>query len=76
VSFQVTSVGLDPEGVRSVAERVRGAVLDRRPVVAGRSTWTVTHDDSTPLRLDRDVTPHVFYAVDAYSFSSVPAPTP
>jgi hypothetical protein len=72
VSFQVTSVGLDPEGVRSVAERVRTAVLDKRPAVPGRRTWTVTHDDSAPLRLDRDVTPHVYLLVDVYSFASVP----
>jgi hypothetical protein len=76
VAFQITSVGLDPEGVRSVAERVRTAVLDRRPVVPGRTTWMVIHDDSTLMRLDRDVTPHVFFLVDLYSFSSVPAPAP
>lgn len=73
VAFQVTSVGLDPEGARSVAERVRAAVLAKRPAVAGRLTWKVTHDASNPLRLDRDVTPHVFYLADSYSFGSVPA---
>ena len=74
VSFQVTSVGLDPEGVRSVAERVRAALLDQRPAVAGRTTWPIRQEGSEPIRLDRDVTPHVFYAVDLYAFSSVPAP--
>lgn len=72
--FQLTSVGLDVDGVRSVAERVRTAVVDRRPVVVGRTTWPVVHDGSEPIRLDRDVTPHVFYAVDLYRFASVPAP--
>lgn len=75
VSFQVTSVGLDPEGVRSVAERVRAAVLDKRPAVAGRTSNPVRVDTADPIRLDRDVTPHVFYAVDVYSFFSVPAPS-
>lgn len=76
VTFQVTSVGLDPEGVRSVAERVRAAILGRRPTVTGRRTWKVTHDASDVLRLDRDVTPHVFYLANSYSYGSVPAPTP
>lgn len=76
VDFYVTSVGLDPEGVRSVAERVRSAVLGKRPAVAGRRTWKVALDATDPMRLDRDVTPHVYLTVDSYSFGSVPAPTP
>lgn len=72
-SFQVTSVGQDAAGARSVAERIRTAVLDKRPAVAGRRTWRVVQDAAEPLRVDRDVTPHLLYVVDVYSFSSVPA---
>lgn len=72
--FTVTSVGLDADGVRSVARRVRAAVLDRRPVVPGRSSNPVVQDVAEPLRLDRDTTPHRLYLVDGYSFTTVPAP--
>lgn len=72
VSFQITSVGIDETGARSVAERVRTAVLDRRPVVAGRSTSPITQETSQPLRVDRDVTPHRLFVVDEYAFASVP----
>lgn len=72
VEFQVTSVGIDPEGARSVAERVRTAVLDRRPTVTGRRANPITQTVSEPLRVDRDVAPHRLYVVDAYAFSTVP----
>lgn len=74
-SWTVTSVGQDPAGARSVAARVRAAVLDRRPAVAGRSSSTVTQTVGEPLRVDRDVTPHRPYLVDGYSFFTVPAPS-
>lgn len=74
VAFQVTSVGLDPEGARSVAERVRAALLDKRPAVAGRSSSPVVQVDAQPLRLDTDVTPHRLFVVDRYEFFTVPAP--
>lgn len=73
VSFQVTSVGLDGAGARSVAERVRAAVLDERPVVAGRTSSPVRQEVAEPLRVDRDVTPHLLYVVDVYAYSTVPA---
>lgn len=75
VTFQVTSVGKDAEGARSVADRVRNAVLDKRPVIAGRSSNQIRQDVvDEPLRVDRDVTPHLLYVVDVYSFATVPAP--
>lgn len=73
VEFQVTSVGFDGDGPRSVAERVRTAVLDRRPTVTGRSASPVAQVAAEPLRVDRDVTPHRLYVVDVYSFSTLPA---
>jgi hypothetical protein len=72
-SFQVTSVGLDGDGARSVAERIRTAVLDKRPTVAGRKASPVWQDFAEPLRVDRDVTPHRLYVVDGYSFTTIPA---
>lgn len=73
VEFQITSVGADPEGVRSVAERVRTAVLDQRPVVTGRTSNPVVQVTADPLRVDRDVTPHRLIAADVYAFTTVPA---
>lgn len=72
--FTVMSVGLDADGVRSVAARVKAALLDQRPAVAGRQTGPITQELAEPLRLDRDVTPHLLYLVDGYSFATVPAP--
>jgi hypothetical protein len=71
-AFHIKSVGLDPTGVRSVSERVRVAVLDQRPAVAGRATSPITQETSQPLRVDRDVTPHRLFTDDLYTFSSVP----
>lgn len=72
-AFQVHAVGADVEGVRSVAERVRVAVLDKRPAVTGRSTNPIQQDFAQPMRVDTDVTPHRLFTVDGYSFVSVPA---
>lgn len=73
VAFQITSVGLDADGCRSVAERVRTALLDQRPTVAGRTSNPIVQTGAQPLRVDRDVTPHRLFLVDLYAFSTVPA---
>lgn len=73
LEFQITSVGLDAAGARFVADRVRTAVLDKRPAVAGRRSWPVTQVAAEPLRVDRDATPFRMYVVDVYAFSTVPS---
>lgn len=75
VEFQVTSVGLDGDGMRSVQDRVSAALLDRRPSVAGHATspiWQPTGASDVP-RIDRDVTPHRLYAADVFAFASTPS---
>lgn len=74
VEFQITSVGLDAAGARSVSERVRTAVLDKRPAVPGRVSKPIRQVADQPLRVDRDVTPHREYLVEVYAFFTVPAP--
>lgn len=78
IEFQVTSVGLTEDGMRSVQDRAATALVDRRPAVAGRQTspiWQVPGAGDLP-RVDRDVTPHRLYVVDRFAFSSVPLPSP
>lgn len=72
-SLQTTIVGETPEQVRGLQARVRGVLVDSRPVVAGRRFWPLAVDDAQPIRPDRDVTPPVFYAVDRYPLSHVPS---
>lgn len=74
--FQITSVGLTADAVRIVAGAVRAAVLDARPVVAGRSSVNkVRKETGIPIREDKDVTlsgvnRHPLFAVDTYVFES------
>lgn len=72
-SFQLTYVAEDVDGVLWLIDRIRPAVVDRRPAVSGHQTGPVVHDAAEPIRPDRDVTPVVPYAVDVFSFLSVPA---
>lgn len=74
VTVQATAVGRSPESARWVAERVRGALLDARLPVPGRRSFPVTHEESRLLGRDDDVQPPVFYAVDLYRLTTVPAP--
>ncbi len=71
--FQVTSVGLTAESVLVVADAVRSAVLDVRPVIAGRVCERIDHEISIPVRPDEDITltdsgRHPMFAVDTYHF--------
>lgn len=73
--FQITSVGLDETGMRSVQDRAAAALVDQRPVVAGRQTSPIWQVGDTSPQVDRDVTPHRLYVADRYAFTSVPAPS-
>ncbi len=74
-TVRVTSVGLTVESVRAVAQRVREALLDVAPSIPGRAAWPISQDDSSPLMVDRDVTPHVLYTADVYTLATIPAPS-
>lgn len=72
-TIQTTKVGLSRTQVQALADREEPALLDVRPVVVGRSCGQISKSSSQPIRPDRDVTPSVFYAVDVWTFFSVPA---
>jgi len=68
--FQTTAVGTTVEQAQWAADKVRGAVEDVRPTVAGFTTGKVRHVSSQPAKRDNDVDPAVFYAVDVWEFRS------
>lgn len=70
---QTTTVAANQPQARALAERVESALLDVRPTVAGRTCVPIRKETSQPVRRDDDVDPPVFYAVDVWVLSSVPA---
>lgn len=66
----VTCVGKDVREVQWALEKTRALLLDRRPTVAGRSVGRLAMDGGSPLSIDRDVTPAVYYSVDVYRLFS------
>lgn len=71
-TYTVHSVGETAEQAQLGAERVYAQVLGKVPVVAGRKCWPITAETSQPVRLDTDVSPPLFYAVDVFRLSSIP----
>lgn len=67
------SVGVDASAARSVADRVRAAVLDVTPAVAGRSCWPIRWVDGQSARRDETTGMAVIDVIDVYEFDSVPA---
>lgn len=72
-TFQTSSVGSTPEQARWAQAKVHEALLNRRPVITGRSSTRVKHDSAPPVRADYDVDPTVFTAVDLWSAYTTPA---
>ncbi len=70
---QVTSVGESREQAEALSDRVRAAMLDARPAVAGRYVQDVQLDASQPVRRDDDVRPALWYAVDLFRLWTTPA---
>lgn len=70
---QTTCVATSQLSARALADRVQTALLDVRPTVAGRSSGQISKVSSQPVRVDNDVTPPLFYAVDVWSFTTVPS---
>jgi hypothetical protein len=71
----VHSVGANPQAARaarSVAGRVRAAVLNQTLSVAGRSCFPIRWHDGQPPQRNEDTGVVVFDQVDIYTFRSVP----
>jgi hypothetical protein len=71
-TVQSTVVAVTQGQARALADRVEAAVLDVRPTVAGRISAPVEKRSSQPVRLDHDIKPPVFYAVDVWAFTTIP----
>jgi hypothetical protein len=72
--FQVTcAAGLVNDCLWAV-DKVCAALVDVRPVVAGRSTWRISQDmDVGPVQRDEDVHPVRFYVPLMFRLYSQPA---
>lgn len=76
--LHTTYVGGNTDAARIVLGKVETALLDVRPVVAGRTCWKLAKLYSEPIRQDQDVTIpgtslHPMYGVDVWRLASVPA---
>lgn len=68
----VTGVGATQREALWAIEKCRSALLDARPVVTGRACSPMRMGDSSPVTVDRDVTPHLHVAVDVWDLTSLP----
>jgi hypothetical protein len=73
VRAYVHCVGSTPSAARAIAGRVRQALLDVTPTVAGRSCWPIRWIEGQPPQRDEETLQSVFDLVDVYGFSSVPS---
>lgn len=69
----VHSAGSNNIAVRAVRQRVRAALLDVRPTIAGRSCMPIRREDGQPARSDEETGSPLISAVDVYRLESVPA---
>jgi hypothetical protein len=67
------SVGATARAARMVADRVRSALLDITPTVAGRKCYPIRWDSGVPPQRDESTGASVFSQVDVYILRSVPA---
>jgi hypothetical protein len=75
LGVQLTSVGVTRVNAQAVADAARAALLDQWLPVPGWRPGPVGLDESftAPVRQDDTVTPPVFYAIDQYLVTAVPA---
>lgn len=66
------SVGATAMAARVVAQRVRAALLDVRPTVAGRSCFPIRHEESVEPQRDETTGVLLMDQVDVYRLESVP----
>lgn len=67
------SVGGNGAAARAVATRVRNALLNVTPTVAGRSCFPIRWQEGQPPQRDETTGTPVFDQVDVYGFTSLPA---
>lgn len=65
-------VGETDIGCRAVAQMVRGALLDRRPVIAGRTVGLIRHDGNRPPVPDESTGSLVVEQTDIYRLETYP----
>lgn len=66
-------VGQNDIACRAVAQMVRGALLDRRPVVAGRSVGLIRHDGNRPPTPDESTGSLMVEQTDIYRLDTWPS---
>jgi hypothetical protein len=67
------SVGGDQTAARAVAVRVRTALLDVIPTVAGRVCWPIRREEGQPVQRDEQTGAAVWDKVDLYRVESLPS---
>lgn len=67
------SAGGNASAARIVAGRVRTALLDVTPTIAGRTCWPIRHDEGQPAQRDESTGVLVLDQVDVYRLESLPA---
>lgn len=68
----VHCVGPNAVSARAIAQRVRAALLNVRPVIAGRECFPIRWKDGNPAQRDETTGVLVVDQADVYGFSSVP----
>ncbi|MEO3929240.1 hypothetical protein ABGB07_36125 [Micromonosporaceae bacterium B7E4] len=66
------SVGANDTAARVVAGRVRAALLDVTPTIAGRKPYPIRHDDGQSPRPDESLGSLVVDQIDVYRLESLP----
>ncbi|WP_422744349.1 tail completion protein gp17 [Micromonospora sp. WMMD754] len=69
----VHCVGGNAAAARALGERVRAALLDVVPSIAGRSCWPIRREEGSPPQRDESTGTLVMDRVDVYRLESVPA---
>lgn len=66
------SVGANQQAARIIAGKVRAALLDATPIIAGRRCFPIRHEDGQPAQRDESTGAVVIDLVDVYRLESVP----
>lgn len=69
-TFTIHSVGKTPEEAQAVVSHVYKQLLGFTPMISGRVCWPIRSVVTQATRLDKDVLPPMFYAVDEFTLSS------
>jgi hypothetical protein len=72
-TFTIHSVGEDPAQARAVGQAVLAQLIDWTPTIPGRSCFPLDHAVSQPIFRDPDANPAVWYGVDQFDLSTLPA---